>query len=192
VKPALWTFLAIVGLVLAVALLFTYSGAYNVAALSSSGGIVDWLASTMMDHSVRAHASGIKVPGLDDSTLVALGFDHYKEMCIACHGSPAGGMSEAGMGLNPKAPELSEAARDWGPAELYWIIKNGVKMTGMPAFAPTHSERELWAMVAFLQKLKNMTPAEYKALASATGKESEEDEHGKGNAQADHHHQMSD
>jgi mono/diheme cytochrome c family protein len=188
VKPALWTFLLILALVLAVALLFTYSGAYNVAALSSGGGIVDWWAGTTMDHSVRAHASGISVPDLADSALVALGFDHYKDMCITCHGSPAGGMSEAGMGLNPKAPELSEAARDWTPAELYWIIKNGVKMTGMPAFAPTHSERELWALVAFLQKLKTMTPDQYKTYVSVA-KEPEESKQDDQSAEHHHHHE---
>jgi mono/diheme cytochrome c family protein len=139
-----------------------------------------------MDHSVRAHASGIEVPNLDDSSLVAVGFDHYNEMCITCHGSPAGGMSEAGMGLNPKAPELSEAAKDWSPAELYWIIKNGVTMTGMPAFAPTHSERELWAIVAFLQKLKTMTPAQYKAFAS-TMAEPHEDHHSDESSQPHDH-----
>lgn len=165
-KPVLWTLIILLIVVVVSGLLVVYSGAYNVAALTSSGGIIDWWAGTTMDHSVHAHASGIVVPNLDDSSLIAVGFDHYREMCIACHGSPAGGMSEAGMGLNPKAPELSEAARDWTPGELYWIVKNGVKMTGMPAFAPTHSERELWALVAFLQKLKTMTPEQYKAYTS--------------------------
>jgi mono/diheme cytochrome c family protein len=175
--------------VLAAAFFFTYSGAYNVAALTPSGGIVDWLAGTTMDHSVQAHASGISIPNLDDSNLVALGFDHYKEMCITCHGSPAGGMSEAGMGLNPKAPELSEAAKDWTPAELYWIVKNGVKMTGMPAFAPTHSEKELWAMVAFLEKLKGMTPTEYKAFASSKAEPGEDPQQEEG-SEGHHHREM--
>ena len=107
---AVITLAALVVIVVA-ALLFTYSGRYNVSALSSSGGILDWWAGAAMEHSVRAHASAIVVPNLNDSSLIVVGFDHYREMCIACHGSPDGGMSEAGMGLNPKAPDLSEAAR---------------------------------------------------------------------------------
>ena len=166
-KTILWTLLATFVVVIAGGLLIMYGGTFSVAALSPRGGPVEWVLSTTMDHSVRAHATGITVPDLNDSSLIDLGFDHYKEMCITCHGSPAGGQSEAGIGLNPQAPELSEATRDWTPAELYWIVKNGVKMTGMPAFAPTHSERELWAIVAFLQKLKTMTPTEYKAFDSA-------------------------
>ena len=133
-KPVLRMLSVILVVAVLGAVVFTYSGAYNVAALTPSGGIVDWWVGTIMDHSVQAHARGISVPDLDSLALIAIGFDHYREMCVPCHGSPAGGISEAGMGLNPKAPELSEAARDWTPAELYWIVKNGVKMTGMPAF----------------------------------------------------------
>lgn len=190
-KTVLWTLLAVIAVAVVGGLLFIYSGTYDVAARSSSEGIVDWWAGTTMDRSVRSHTSGIVVPHLDDSALVALGFDHYKEMCIACHGSPAGGMSEAGMGLNPKAPELSEAAGDWTPAELYWIVKNGVKMTGMPAFAPTHSDKELWAMVAFLEKLKGMTPPQYKTFASSKA-EPEEKQHQGESTEQHHHHEMGD
>ena len=157
-KPVLWTLLVVLVVGVAGALIVAYTGPVSVAARSARGGPLEWFLNTTMDHSVRAHASGIAVPPLDDSSLVNLGFDHYREMCVTCHGSPAGGQSEAAMGLNPPAPELSEAAGDWTPAELYWIVKNGVKMTGMPSFAPTHSERELWAIVAFLQKLKSMNP----------------------------------
>ena len=185
-KAVLLTLLAALTVVMAIALLFTYSGAYNVGGLSSPGGIVDWWAGITMEHSVLSHASGIGVPGLEDSSLIRIGFDHYREMCVACHGSPAGGMSEAGMGLNPKPPELSEAAQDWTPAELYWIVKNGVKMTGMPAFAPTHNERELWAIVAFLQKLKAMTPEQYRTYAS-TAKESKESGQNEEEAHGNHH-----
>jgi mono/diheme cytochrome c family protein len=165
-KPVLLTLLVAVLLAIAVGALLVYSGAANVAALSPRGGALDWVLSTAMEHSVRARAADVKIPELGDSSLISLGFDHYREMCVTCHGSPAGGMSEAGMGLNPNAPELSEAANDWTAAELYWIVKNGVKMTGMPAFGPTHSERELWAIVAFLQDLKSMTPVHYRALIS--------------------------
>ncbi|HEX9005984.1 MAG TPA: cytochrome c [Bacteroidota bacterium] len=166
-KPVLWTILVILVVGVVGALFVAYSGIITVAARSPRGGPLEWFLNTTSDHSVAAHAKGITVPSLNDSSQIAAGFDDYREMCIFCHGSPAGGQSEAGMGLNPPAPELSEAARDWSPAELYWIVKNGVKMTGMPSFASTHSEQELWAIVAFLEKLKRMDPAQYKAFVAA-------------------------
>lgn len=172
-------------LLLGLALAAIYMGVYDVSAARPEGSLTHWALSTTMDHSVKRHADGIVVPSLDDSTLLGVGFDHYSEMCVSCHGSPAGGKSEAGRGLNPSAPDLSEAARDWKPAELYWIIKNGIKMTGMPAFGPTHDEHELWAMVAFVQKLPGMSPEEYKAYSSETANS---EEPSKGEVEKGHHH----
>ncbi len=184
-KIVLGTLVAVIVVVIVGALVGIFSGTVNVAARSPRGGMLEWALNTTMDHSVRSHASGIKVPPLEDSSLIDLGFDHYKNMCITCHGSPAGGQSEAGIGLNPQPPELSDAAKDWTPAELYWIIKNGVKMTGMPAFGPTHSERELWGLVAFLQKLKTMNPEQYKAFAASKGGHQET---GESREEESHHH----
>jgi mono/diheme cytochrome c family protein len=92
------------------------------------------------------------------------------------------------MGLNPPAPELSEAAGDWTPAELFWIVKNGVKMTGMPSFAPTHSDHELWAVVAFLEKLKKMDPAQYKAFVASKAGPGEEAREESGGENPQKHH----
>ncbi len=157
----------LVGLALAV----IYAGTYDVSAANPEGSLTRWVLSTTMDNSVRHHAGGVVVPSLDDSALISLGFDHYNEMCVTCHGSPTSGRSEAGRGLNPPAPDLSEAASDWTPAELYWIIKNGIKMSGMPAFGLTHDERELWGMVAFVQKLPGMSAERYRAFSSEAVKE---------------------
>ncbi len=186
----IWTIAVIIFLVIGGALTVMYTGAVSVAARSPRGGPVEWFLNSTMDHSVKAHAAGITAPPLNDSSLISMGFAHYKEMCIFCHGSPAGGQSEAGMGLNPPAPELSEVVGDWTPAELFWIVKNGVKMTGMPSFAPTHSDHELWAIVAFLQKLKTMDPAQYKAFVSARGATAEAPQ--ESGSQESHQHQMKD
>ncbi len=147
-----------------------YTGTYDVSAARPEGSLMRWMLSTTMDNSVRHHAEGIAVPSLEDSALIKLGFDHFKEMCVTCHGSPMGGRSEAGRGLNPPAPDLAEAAGDWTPAELYWIIKNGVKMSGMPAFGPTHDEQELWGIVAFVRKLPGMSVERYSAFSSEGAK----------------------
>jgi mono/diheme cytochrome c family protein len=67
-------------------------------------------------------------------------------------------------GLLPEPPELAVVAEEWSVAELFWITKHGIRMTGMPAFGPTHSDAELWEVVAFLRVLPALTPEAYRAL----------------------------
>ena len=64
-------------------------------------------------------------------------------------------------GLYPQAPDLAQAANTWTPAELYVIVKRGIRMSGMPAWEPTHSGDQLWELVAFLKVLPTMPAAEY-------------------------------
>jgi mono/diheme cytochrome c family protein len=128
--------------------LFIYWGIYNVSALKQHTRFTHWIITTAMERSVRYHARGIQVPPLSDPALLELGFQHYTEMCEGCHASPGVQPSEMVKGLNPQPPVLTETVKEWSPAELYWIIKNGIRMTGMPAWGSTHSDEELWAMVA--------------------------------------------
>jgi mono/diheme cytochrome c family protein len=72
-------------------------------------------------------------------------------------------------GLWPEAPDLAKTADEWTPAELYWIIRNGLKFTSMPAWGPSHDDHELWAMTAFVKKLPHLTESEYKAMQDAAG-----------------------
>ncbi len=162
-------FVAIVVTIVVIAvigLIYIYSGLFNVSAAGPVGKMEDWVLSTTMDNSVERHAKNIIVPSLVDSAQIALGFDHFREMCVTCHGAPGVEPSYIGKGLNPEAPNLTEAAGEWNDAELYWIVKNGIKMTGMPSFGKTHSEAALWAMVAFVRLLPKMTPEEYQSLSS--------------------------
>jgi mono/diheme cytochrome c family protein len=158
-----------------------YSGVINVAATNPHNPITAMILSTTMDNSVRAHAKGITVPPLKNEQMIMEGFRHYREMCVACHLAPGIKSSEIRAGLLPKPPKLQEAVREWKPAELFWIIKNGVKMSGMPAWGPTHSDQKIWAMVAFLEKLPDMTAAQYQEMDKMAGP-GEDDEDG------DHHH----
>ncbi len=144
--------------------IFIETGLYNVSALKPDPGLMQWIFSTTSDNSMEHHAKGISAPTLTDSSMIAEGFDHYNEMCVTCHGAPGVDKSEAGEGLYPQAPNLAESAKELPSNELFWVIKNGIKSTGMPAFAKTHSDQKIWAMVAFLEKMKNMTPQEYAAM----------------------------
>lgn len=157
---------------------YIHSGLYDVAATSGSRGFIDQIAHQVSDQSVAHHAAGIQVPPLGDAAQLKLGAAHYQEMCVTCHGAPGVKMSEIGAGLNPSPPNLIRSTRDMSPAEAYWIVKNGIRMTGMPAFGPTHNESELWAITAFVKQLPTMTPQQYQALVPAHGAPEAGEEHG--------------
>lgn len=156
------TVLVIIGIALVV---FAYSGFYSVAATRPDNAPVAWFMSTTMDNSVKRHAKGIKVPALDDPKMIQTGFGHYKEMCEMCHGGPGVKPGEIERGLQPEPPELTEAASDWNTRELFWITKNGVRMTGMPAWGVTHPDNVIWSMVSFVRRLPKMTPEQYQTLS---------------------------
>ena len=141
-------------------LIYIYTGSYDVSVKNSDEGITGWILSTTMDNSVEHHAKGIAIPSLSDSTMILKGYAHYSRMC-GCHGSPG---HESSKDFNPEPPELYKTAGDWEPNELFWIIKNGVKMSAMPSFAERASDDEIWDIVSFVQILPTVTAEDYKAM----------------------------
>lgn len=156
--------LVLVLVVAAGALALIQSGVYDVGTSNHDNDLVNWALDNAMVHSVKRHAKGIAVPALSDPAMIENGFRHYDEMCVGCHGAPGVKPGDIAEGLFPEAPDLVETAKEWTPAELYWIVKHGLKFTAMPAWGPSHSEPDLWAITAFVSKLPHMTPAEYQAL----------------------------
>jgi mono/diheme cytochrome c family protein len=138
-----------------------YSGIPDVAATKPEGKTMRWFLSTTKDHSIGSRAASIVVPPLEDSTFVTTGFDHYNKMCVSCHGAPGKNADEFARGLNPHAPNLARSTRDMDPSEMFLVVKDGIKMTGMPGFASTQSDSEVWAMVAFLKRLQTLSTEEY-------------------------------
>jgi len=162
------TILILVVLVLlavAGAFAFIYSGAYDVAATTPHSNLVQWAFSTTMDHSVASRAVRVEVPDdLSDPARIREGAAHYAETCESCHAGPGIEKSEIAQGLNPQAPDLAESGEEMSAQELYWVIDHGIKMTGMPAFGPTHDDREMWSMTAFIKALPTMSAAQYAEL----------------------------
>ncbi len=146
-----------------------YSGVINVAATYPHSSLTRWGLHTAMKQSVKYHASNIQVPPLNQQDRILNGFRHYREMCTSCHLAPGITSSEIRKGLMPKPPKLQETARAWSPAELFWIIKNGVRMTAMPAWGLSHNDEKIWEMVAFLQKFPDMTKAQYEEMDKQAG-----------------------
>jgi mono/diheme cytochrome c family protein len=147
---------------LAGAVLFIYSGVYDVAATVEHTVLTKRVLRIAMEQSVKRRARDVNVPELDDPAKVHAGLRSFQAMCVTCHRAPGAEKPEINEGLHPRAPDLAEAAKNWSPAELYLIIKRGIKDTGMPAWGPTHSEEELWELVAFLNIFPTMPDAEYR------------------------------
>jgi len=150
--------------IIVIGLLIVYSGWYNVSAANKPSGFEQWLLGTTSDNSVEMHSKDIKVPDLKSPEMIKEGFAHYHAMCQGCHGAPGKDKTELSEGLNPPAPDLSESAQDMPPQQLFWVTKNGIKMTGMPAWGVTHPNDKLWSIVAFIEQLPGMTGAQYDSL----------------------------
>jgi len=145
-----------------------YAGFYDVAATAPHWRITSWLLETARTRSIKAQAVGIAVPpGLDDPEKLVIGVEHYAAHCAVCHGAPGVPKGDIARGLYPPPPDLAKAAPVYSPAELFWIVKHGIKMTGMPAWSD-HSNEELWATVGFLQKLTSMSEQDYARLVTAS------------------------
>lgn len=163
------TVVAVLAILAALFLGVVYSGTVDVAATSPESGVAAWALHVAMERSVERAAAGIQAPPLDRPEQLTEGLVHYHEMCVTCHGAPGVPASEIGKGLNPFPPELDHAVEEFSPGEIFWLVKNGIKMTGMPAFGPTHTDEQLWAIVAFAQKLPQMSPEEYAQAAREAG-----------------------
>jgi mono/diheme cytochrome c family protein len=141
-----------------------YSGLYNVAARVHGNPITAWFLSTTMYHSVGQHAMRGQAPDQFSDDQVRQGFHFYNETCVYCHGGPGKDPDDIGKGLNPEPPYLPDTVGRWTNDELFWIVSNGVRMTGMPSFAATHKEEEIRNVVGFLRQLPKMTPEQYSQM----------------------------
>jgi mono/diheme cytochrome c family protein len=160
-------FITAVVIAVLLGLAITYSGAYNVSADVPDPGIMQWLLSTNMQRSVVRHAQSVSAPAQLGEAQVQKGIAIYKETCIYCHGAPGQDPGDIGKGLNPEPPYLPDTVARWSSTQLFWIIKNGIKMTGMASYGAVHKDDEIWSLVAFVQRLPNMTPEQYKQLEAA-------------------------
>jgi mono/diheme cytochrome c family protein len=123
---------------------------------------------TARTRSIKLHAAGIQVPpSLDHPAELLIGTEHFAAHCAVCHGAPGVPKGDIAEGLNPQSPDLAHASGVYTPSELFWILKHGIKMTGMPSWGD-HSDDELWATVGFLEKLPNMTEQDYAKLVIAS------------------------
>ena len=141
-----------------------YAGWYDISATNQHLAPTYWALDTGMRRSVQRRADRIAVPPLDDERLVARGLAHFRAHCVQCHGAPGVAPAPFALGMTPTPASLAYTARAWRPAELFWVIKYGIKMTGMPAWEFRLTDADAWAIVAFLRVLPALSPRDYQAL----------------------------
>lgn len=148
---------------LLVAIAIAYTGGYNIAATQDQTTFVRWAFTTTMHSSAKNRAAKISPPEFTDA-MVEQGAVSYKAVCQHCHAGPGAQRSE--WAELPQPPHLVEKASEWQPNEIFWLVKHGVKMAGMPAFGPTHEDDTLWSITAFVRQLPAMTAEDYTAYGS--------------------------
>ncbi|MAM88313.1 c-type cytochrome [Allohahella sp. A8] len=151
---------------IAAAMIVVYTGAYNVAANDDHTSMVRWAFETTMYNSVQARADDIEVP--QDIGDASAGAADYKAMCQHCHAGPGVKRAAWANGMLPLPPHLTKHASEWEPDEIFWLVKNGVKMSAMPAFGAHGDDQKLWNIVAFVKQLPGMTAEEYAAVEGSS------------------------
>jgi cytochrome c553 len=156
---------AVLGTFAAGAALFASLGIYSVAASRGHWAITDWILEFGMRRSVATHSLAVDAPRLDDENLIRLGAAHFHGGCAHCHGAPGVPRNPLVRGMLPEPPDLSLVSGRWRDRELFWIVKHGIKYTGMPAWPSLARDDEVWAVTAFLKKLPALDAAAYRELA---------------------------
>lgn len=143
---------------------FVLSGIYNVAASAQHFDITDRLIKLTLWRSIDTYSAFVEVPALDAPGMAELGALHFATGCQPCHAAPGRPQNPIISGMYPTAPPLGEAVSDWDTEELYWIVRHGLKFTGMPQWPGERRGEEVWPVIAFLHELPDMTADDYAEL----------------------------
>ena len=157
--------------------LFIYSGFYPMGADTHHHPLTYWMLETLREKSIARAAKNIQVPkDLDSSDRWLAGGADYNDMCASCHLKPGNTKSDFSIGLYPSPPNLSLLSDRHNQSQgltnnesvkrQYWIIKHGIKASGMPAWGPTHSDERIWNMVAFLQRLPGLSKDQHRLITA--------------------------
>jgi len=145
--------------------LVAWSGIYSVAASRGHWTVTEAVLAFGMRRSVVLRTRDIVAPDLAVSDLIGLGAAHFQEGCAYCHGAPGVPAGPIAHRMLPPPPDLTRVVEKWTAAELFWIVKHGIKYTGMPAWVAETRDDEVWAVVAFLARLPALDRPAYLRLA---------------------------
>jgi hypothetical protein len=168
-------FLALIGviaiIIAVVAAVYFFGGFYNVAASQEDPAIIKSTVAYVRRASVVRRAKDSPPTSLDDPAIIRSGARAFRERgCTNCHGGPGVEWAKFSEGMRPDPPDLKELVNDRTPAQVFWVIKNGVNMTGMPSFGTIEvPDQEIWSIAAFVKKLPTVSEEDFKAWSAPAG-----------------------
>ena len=150
--------------------LFLWLGIYNIAANEKHWAVTNSLIEILRERSIETRAEEIVLPeNITTLKITPKVAANYDEMCSICHLAPSKEVTELHIGLYPQPPVFYKAEEDHNQhdiKDMFWVIKNGIKLTGMPAWGTSHTDKEIWALVVFINQLNTMSADDYQKLTS--------------------------
>ncbi|MGH7126636.1 MAG: c-type cytochrome [Stellaceae bacterium] len=148
---------------------FFFGGFYSVAGTAPDPGVVTWALVRVRTASIERHATDQPSIQLGDPEVVKAGARAFAELgCASCHGAPGVKWAKFSEGLQPSPPDLAEVGKNLEPAQIFWVVKNGINMTGMPSFGPLGADdQKIWQVAAFVRKLSIVSADDYKAWTAS-------------------------
>ncbi len=166
----LLAFIGALGVIVVVAAaVFFFGGFYSVSATEQDPGPVAWALIHVRTASIDHHATEQPPGSLEDAATVQAGARAFATRgCVNCHGGPGAQWAKFSEGMNPGPPDLKDVVGTLTPSQLFWVVKNGIRMTGMPSFGAIGvPDQEIWTIVAFLKKLPTVSDADFKAWSTS-------------------------
>jgi thiosulfate dehydrogenase len=157
--------------IVVVGLLAVAMGVMPANADANPGRLEKWAAGTSLHAAIDRDIKALRAPpGVATDSTMTLGVKLYGGNCAVCHGAFDAKPSSVAQGLYQKPPQFGKHGVSDDPIEeTYWKITHGIRLTGMPAYVETLSERERWAIASFLRYQDSLPPAAaaaWKALPS--------------------------
>lgn len=148
---------------------FFFGGFYDAAASDEQPAVIDWALANVRGASIARHATQTPPASLEDPAIIQAGARAFAARgCVKCHGAPGVNWEKFSEGMRPYPADLKETAPQRTAAEIFYVVKNGIKMTGMPSFGSTGvPDDEIWKIAAFVKKIPTATDADYKTWTAA-------------------------
>jgi mono/diheme cytochrome c family protein len=160
----------VIGLIAGV---FFFAGFYNVSAAADEPGPLAWALTNVRMASIKRHKEIAQAPfALEDVSVVQEGARQFaNDGCVNCHGAPGVKWAKFSEGINPGPPDLKDVANELSAAGIFWVVKNGIRMTGMPSFSKVGlTDAQLWQLTAFVKSIPKISEADYRTWTAGTTK----------------------
>ncbi|MGI9075437.1 MAG: c-type cytochrome [Bryobacteraceae bacterium] len=168
--------IALVAVVCLIGLIFLKTGAHGFSANAKPSGIEKWAAIQARDMAVPSDAKSRNNPVPDSPDVIAAGRAHWADHCAVCHGNDGKGQTEMGEHMYPPAPNMTRpATQNMTDGQIFYIIQNGIRLSGMPAWGSEHTgEEDSWKLVRLIRHLPSLTEQEIQEMEKLNPKGPEE------------------